>query len=60
FPWKPTMAALAALVGCLALGWNRRHWLARRYREWREDRGLLAEIRAQRRAERSGSYGRQP
>ncbi|HXT36341.1 MAG TPA: hypothetical protein VN837_12260, partial [Chloroflexota bacterium] len=35
FPWKPMMAALAALIGCLVIGWNRRHWLARRYREWR-------------------------
>ncbi|HVC79647.1 MAG TPA: hypothetical protein VNL35_03990 [Chloroflexota bacterium] len=60
FPWKPMIAGIAALVGCLVIGWNRRHWLARRYREWREDRGLLAEIRAQRRAEQSGSYGRQP
>ncbi|HEY8284154.1 MAG TPA: hypothetical protein VIJ28_07185 [Chloroflexota bacterium] len=60
FPWKPLMAAFAALVGCLIIGWNRRHWLAHRAREWRQDRRLLAEIRAQRRAERSGSYGRQP
>ncbi len=59
FPWKPTMAVIASLVGCLVIGWNRRHWLARRFRERREDHRLLVEIRARRRAERSGSYGPQ-
>jgi hypothetical protein len=52
FPWKPVIIAFTALVGGTAVGWRGRHWMARRFRDWREDRKLLAEIRAQRRAAR--------
>jgi hypothetical protein len=52
FPWKPVIIALSALMGGTIIGWRGRHWIMRRFREWREDRGLLAEIRAKRRRER--------
>ncbi len=52
FPWKPIIVALGALVGGTAGGWRGRHWVARRFNDWREDRRELAEIRARRRAAR--------
>ncbi|MGH2345959.1 MAG: hypothetical protein ACRDG4_12075 [Chloroflexota bacterium] len=52
FPWKPALPTLAGLIACLVIGWRSRHRLARRFRDWREDRTLLAEIRAKRRATR--------
>jgi hypothetical protein len=51
-PWKPVIVALTALIGGTTVGWRSRHWLGRRFKDWREDRRLLAEIRARRRMER--------
>lgn len=50
FPWKQALAGFAGLIGCLVIVWRGRHWPARRFRDWREDRRLLAEIHAKRRA----------
>ncbi len=52
FPWRPVIVALSAVIGGAVVGWRGRHWAARRFREWREDRRLLAEIRARRKAAR--------
>jgi hypothetical protein len=51
-PWKPVIIALSALMSSTIIGWRGRHWMMRHFRDWQEDRRLLAEIRARRRMER--------